>query len=657
MKADIRSAVRLPGRCGLVLKPWPLLEALAVAAAFAGMLAYFRTCAVDVAGGSDSYGYVSEALRLSEGHLYEPERVLSPFGLPEESGVTHPLAYAPRGSAGTVPTYPFGYPLLMAAALRLFGPAGPYWVTPALGAGAVVLTYLLARSWLGPTGGCLAGAVAFLLPTFVWGSIQPMSDVPATFFAALALVALLRPRPGPWADLLVGAAVGFAVWVRPNAAILVVPVAGWLLWRREWPRLARFGLALLPFVLVEGLVNQDLYGALWTTGYGQLPLAATPRDAAARALRHLRRLHDQQAGVGLLLVLLGLAVGRLRLEERILLAGVGGVFLAFFGWYAIDDAWSYGRFLLPGLPAVATLEAAGVVRLVEPGRLRLARLAALAAGLAVFAWMSLGTARDHGVFQTREWETRYVTAAWFARERAEQPALFLAMQHSGSLRFYAGLPTARYDVGPLPDLLRRIRKVSQAGGSVYLLADGSELDRIRASDRSALLVGAREVGRVEPGRVTLLRLDPPFVDPTELRPQRALQVAFADELALRDYDLSSASTRPGEALGLTLYWQALRAPEHDYTVFVHLVDADGKIVAQSDSYPVGGGYPTSSWRPEYLVRDVRRLEIPAGRRAGALRLVAGLYRLETMERLPARDGAGAAIGDYVHLGVVEIADR
>jgi len=89
-----------------------------------------------------------------------------------------------------------------------------------------------------------------------------------------------------------------------------------------------------------------------------------------------------------------------------------------------------------------------------------------------------------------------------------------------------------------------------------------------------------------------------------------------------------------------LYWQCAALSDADYTVFVHLLDASGNIVAQLDAPPRNGKYPTSIWDVGEIVKDEYDLPIPtdAARTAFACRR---MYSSLTQNRLP--------IGDSDHL--------
>lgn len=634
------------------LRARSLIEALVVTTAFLCLLAFFRGYADGTAGGSDSYGYVSEAVRLSHGHFYQAEHVLSPFGLPENSTITHPLGYAPQGAAGTIPTYPFGYPVLLAIALEAAGFSGVFWVTPVLGAGMVILTYFLGRSYLGYVGGVLAATLTLALPNFLMFAAQPMSDVPAAFCATLALCALLRQRQHPINDVVLAVAEGLGIWIRPNLALLVIPALAWLLWRRDFSRVVRFAICLAPFVFVEAAVNTHLYGEPWTTGYGDPPFTHSLTDALQRGGRYLTRLNTQQAGVGLILVAFGLVFGKLFGNIRVLLIGLAGLLLVFFSFYSVDDAWWYGRFLLPGLAPVAIIEASGIVRLFELPTRRWISVPCLVAGVALFLWPTIGFDRANSVFDIGRGDVKYQNAAHFVRQSVGGKSLVLAMQHSGSLRLYGGIDTMRYDLAPVPELLGVLEHVTDAGGSVYLVGEDWEIQRIRDSNRAVLLAGAQDLGSVEPSHVTLFRLN--VLEPKGATVPNPLDATFGDQIALRGFDLSPRRPRPGDGLTVTLYWEAPRKPDNNYTVFIHVVGSDGKIISQSDSYPVDGRYPTTTWTPGYTIKDVHRLTVPPNTPIQNVHVIAGMYRVETMRRLQPHGRSVAAGADYVELGTFSV---
>jgi len=163
-----------------------------------------------------------------------------------------------------------------------------------------------------------------------------------------------------------------------------------------------------------------------------------------------------------------------------------------------------------------------------------------------------------------------------------------------------------------------------------------------------LLSFRREGGRLRP--VSEKRLfEPPLV-------QHPMTANFASQIALLGYDLAPHELEPGSTLRLTLYWQAQAEMEQDYTVFVHLLDAEGRLVAQHDGQPGGGNLPTSSWVGGEIIADEHPLGLDPNLPPGSYRLEVGLYLWPTMERLPVLDGAGRVQGDKAVLGEVRVGD-
>ena len=167
-----------------------------------------------------------------------------------------------------------------------------------------------------------------------------------------------------------------------------------------------------------------------------------------------------------------------------------------------------------------------------------------------------------------------------------------------------------------------------------------------------------------PAPVTPLRDVPPTRDgqPVEspvvasivLRPAAPLvSPASSDEAAVfaGSFQLSAASAEvDGDGPVVTLWWAATAAPGGDYTIFVHLLDAAGNVVAQADGPPNDGLSPTRIWRAGDVVRDVHRFPpgtvVPDG---GRIRV--GAYRPDTGERAPATRGGAPLPDGAVELGI------
>jgi len=69
-------------------------------------------------------------------------------------------------------------------------------------------------------------------------------------------------------------------------------------------------------------------------------------------------------------------------------------------------------------------------------------------------------------------------------------------------------------------------------------------------------------------------------------------------------------------VSLTLYWRVTGQPRRDYKIFVHLLDAKGRIVAQADAPPMEGTYPTSAWQVGEVLADGHRPAIPPDAKKG-----------------------------------------
>ncbi|HZD10456.1 MAG TPA: hypothetical protein VE553_03870, partial [Candidatus Binatia bacterium] len=119
---------------------------------------------------------------------------------------------------------------------------------------------------------------------------------------------------------------------------------------------------------------------------------------------------------------------------------------------------------------------------------------------------------------------------------------------------------------------------------------------------------------------------------------------FAQEVRLLGYslapvtDLASLHTASVPSLTVTLVWQGLQEMQTSYRVFVHLIDGEGQILAQSDAEPAQWARPTTGWMPGEYVVDEHTLPLPARMPDADLALRVGLFDAESGERLQLPSG-------------------
>lgn len=132
-------------------------------------------------------------------------------------------------------------------------------------------------------------------------------------------------------------------------------------------------------------------------------------------------------------------------------------------------------------------------------------------------------------------------------------------------------------------------------------------------------------------------------------PENFTSVNYADLIGLEGYTLKPAKT----GLEIIFFFRALDSISHDYTLFVHIVDGNDRIVAQKDAQPFNGEYPTSKWSLSDLIVEVRTLSpIPEGE----YKIYIGWYRHreEGWERLSTVGNGTSPATDHLLLDTITI---
>ncbi len=123
-----------------------------------------------------------------------------------------------------------------------------------------------------------------------------------------------------------------------------------------------------------------------------------------------------------------------------------------------------------------------------------------------------------------------------------------------------------------------------------------------------------------------------FPDPSALPLDVRRNVQLAPGVILLGWDLPPASIRPGEALPLTLYWQAGALPQ-PLELRALLVGANAAASAASALWsgtPVDNRYPPDQWQPGEVLADRVNWRIPRDQAPGTytIMLAAGERRIE-----------------------------
>ena len=567
----------------------------------------------------------------------------------------------------------------------------------AVAAGAVgaAAAYALGRRLYGAPTGALAAGVYVVAPlTFFYDRIALYDGlIAACGTGALAAAVWWRDRPTALRTGVLGAVLGLTVLTKVSALVIAggAPLVALALWpggRAPWGRLP-WGRLLGAYAIAAAVFGAlllhpqaaMLYGGT-TDRYAFSPadLLTVPWRAWAANLRHLAvalagYLPAPLWGVyaaGLLLPF----VTRDR-RDAVLAAWC----LLLLGSTLLLDKVFYFRYYVPGavaglLPAARVLGLAAGRRGRDPalaGRIAGALLLAAVAGPALrLQWQlghdpygaalpgdRVGDREQYVLSRNAGWETDHLVD--LLRAHAERESIVVVVSPlTGHMRawvearllYVPGVHILLRDPRQTPraqilglDGDDEIRRLAVSGGPVYFATSEwasapNEQPYLENDGDAAELVGDFP-RRDLPWRHRVYRLQFPH-ELDRVRLARPPVFGAAGELALLGYDLQPPAAPGGTTQEVTLYWQARRAADTSYTVFVHAVapGPGARIVAQHDGVPAGGARPTDRWRPGAVVQDRHPLVLPAPPACGPYRLLVGWYERDTLRRLPVAQEAG-----------------
>ncbi len=145
--------------------------------------------------------------------------------------------------------------------------------------------------------------------------------------------------------------------------------------------------------------------------------------------------------------------------------------------------------------------------------------------------------------------------------------------------------------------------------------------------------------------------------PADIAAAASAEITFDQTLRLRAAVIAPAQLTPGQTLVVTLFWQALAAPDADYIISLTLMDDTGLIVLRQDSFPARGNYATSRWQAGEQVRDEHLLALPLDASAPCIcRLLLSVIRADGNTPIGAHPTTTTTLAQ-ISLGQVRIHPR
>jgi hypothetical protein len=133
------------------------------------------------------------------------------------------------------------------------------------------------------------------------------------------------------------------------------------------------------------------------------------------------------------------------------------------------------------------------------------------------------------------------------------------------------------------------------------------------------------------------------------------QIQIGESIELLGYELSQPNEiKPGGKINLKLFWRAKGTMERGYKVFIHVMDAGGKLLVQKDGVPVNWALPTNAWVAGEIIVDPYDIPIPPEAASGDYGVQIGLYDPGNGQRLAAVENGSRLRDDSIPLVTLAI---
>ncbi len=132
-----------------------------------------------------------------------------------------------------------------------------------------------------------------------------------------------------------------------------------------------------------------------------------------------------------------------------------------------------------------------------------------------------------------------------------------------------------------------------------------------------------------------------------------LEAIFEGQLKLIGWEPPADPSSTGGG-NLRLYWEVLKLPTTDLSVFIGLRDREGHLWGRHDRPPVDGFLPLDRWLPKMRIRDAQVVAAFPGTPPGTYELEVALFSPGLGRNLLVTDSSGTPRGDRLRLGTITI---
>ncbi|GEM_PF-2410115 len=542
------------------------------------------------------------------------------------------------------------------------------------GVATIPVVYALGRRLKGRAVGLGAAAFVAIAPFHICWSQEIRMYSAATFCAALSFLAftecISRPRALAWvAYVLATSAMLYmhygtllVVAVQNLVALyaLLRPPARWREFRAWVASQVAVALTLVPWLLlyIPNSTERTGFAPLSPLLYIRLVATLLPTGQSA----YLER-YTWIAVIFSAIVACGLwslfrdrrLTGDIWLVPGIaLLVGPALLYVLSLPASAFYSPRIVDRYLLIFLPIYGLVLSTGLLWLVK--RSRMVGIAA------AFVVLGILTSQVSAYYATRQYESDPKAAARLVQE-CFQPGDAVILNPDKDWPVYAyylgaSIPLNNIPYGQEMTVPSAAALADKFSGydTVWLM----EAPEIASNDpqrllRAALAARDEQIGEADFGNVKVLvfrsKSTPQAFCPNRIIPYKAegtgivpaaaftpIAATLANGIRLEAYGLNPPSPLPGHSFDVTLVWSCLEHLQQNYVVFVHVLDEQGKLVAQHDGAPLWGAYPTEAWACPTFVYDTHTVQLPPNLAPGTYCITGGLYDRQSGARVQVIEG-------------------